>query len=307
MVYDLQTVQRIAAKHGLPGEAHVMPNCGMVNEAWAIGEDYVLRITKAKDCEDEAEREALVVPLLVDAGVRTPELVAWSKDAELVPMPYTVYRRASGTMVGGWDRDPADFEDLYEDLGRELALIHSLSLPNAARQALTRDRTWNVPKRVEKAVAKGKLAREEADDIHELREWLEPRRGAPKEKTLIHLDVHPWNLMADSEQGRLTAVLDWGDCCVHDPAIDFASMPLLAMEPMFRGYREAGGQVDGGFLARAILHSVDLACFEIVDLDPALYRRQWWRMPAGGWPEMKGFLSNTWPELVPARWRSASV
>lgn len=300
--YDVETIQRIAAKHGLPGEPSLMHNSGMVNEAWAIGSDFVLRITRHAECEDEAEREALVVPLVRAAGVKTPELLAISYERDIVPQPYTIYRRAPGISLGAWDVDPSGLDALYEDIGRELALLHAVSLPPEARRSLERDRDWGLEKRLAKALGAGKLSVAEGGEIRQFVAWTEPLLGAPKAKVLTHLDVHPWNLMVDPATCRLAAILDWGNACLYDPTIDFASMPLVAMAPMLRAYAEAGGDVDEGFVARALVRSVALACFELTGLDPELYRRQWWRMPPAGWPAMKQFIADHYPALAPPSW-----
>src|SRR5512134_3593098 len=100
-----------------------MPNSGMVNEAWAIGDQYVLRIATSEESDGEAAREAVVVPLVRTAGVRSPRLIAADLSCDLAPRPYTIYERAAGVLLGHLDDDPLLFTSLYRELGREFALL----------------------------------------------------------------------------------------------------------------------------------------------------------------------------------------
>ncbi|HAP63904.1 MAG TPA: hypothetical protein DCR93_31930, partial [Cytophagales bacterium] len=54
----------------------------------------------------------------------------------------------------------------------------------------------------------------------------------PQGKVLIHGDPHPKNILIHED--RFSAVLDWGDMCLGDPATDLASMWMLIAEARFR-------------------------------------------------------------------------
>ena len=54
-----------------------------------------------------------------------------------------------------------------------------------------------------------------------------------------------------SRAGELRAILDWGDAGWGDPALDFASMPLDAIEPAVAGYEaESARTLSPTFTAR---------------------------------------------------------
>jgi len=93
-------------------------------------------------------------------------------------------------------------------------------------------------------------------------------------------------MFADPDTRELTAIIDWGDAAWGDPAIEFASMPLVALREMFEGYEEAGGQVDRHLVARSLHLGIGLALWELRDLDPVRFNRQWWRMSPGGWDDV---------------------
>jgi aminoglycoside phosphotransferase (APT) family kinase protein len=56
-----------------------------------------------------------------------------------------------------------------------------------------------------------------------------PHDGSP---VWLHGDLHPRNVLM--ENGKLSAVIDWGDMCVGDPATDLAALWLLLPSPTSR-------------------------------------------------------------------------
>jgi aminoglycoside phosphotransferase (APT) family kinase protein len=53
----------------------------------------------------------------------------------------------------------------------------------------------------------------------------------------VQIVVHDKNAMCTT-QGELLALIDWGDAGWGDPALDFASMPIAAVEHARAGYDE---------------------------------------------------------------------
>ena len=83
-----------------------------------------------------------------------------------------------------------------------------------------------------------------------LEAWLaqvEPALAREPTPRFVHDDLHEKNLMA-TPGGALLALIDWGDAGWGDPALDFASMPLAAVQFALEGY----GAVDGGFESRML-------------------------------------------------------
>ncbi len=275
---------------------------GMVNEAWDLGGTHVLRIVMEgldPECDAEAEREAAIVPLMVEAGLTTPKLVAFESDPSVAPRPYSIYEMAPGDLLGYSDIPMARFEPAYRQVGREMAVLHRMSLPDEVQSKLL----WDVPthplEHLEKTLAAGMVTREDAAEIARWIPALEERGGDAPDPVPIHNDVHAWNLMADPDSGELTALLDWGDASIGDPARDFAMMPLPAVPAMLEGYAEAGGTVDKAFVARSLHVSMETALWELRSLDGDAFDRRWWRMPSGGWAEMKCQLEERFPEHAP--------
>lgn len=286
MHYSPELVSEIAKRHGLEGEVSLMPASGMVNEAWAIGDQFVCRIVFQDECDDEAAREAAVVPIAVEHGICTPRLVAADTSCEVAPKPYTIYERASGTLQGFSNLDPEHFEAAHLEIGRQFAVLHSIPLSEDLAPLLDH-KPWEPNPR--QSLAKSKdanlVTNAEEAEVLGLFELLEPKMGVRSQRALIHHDIHPWNVFVDEPSGSLTALIDWGDATGGDPAYDFASMPIQALKPMLEAYSETH-TVDDSFVARALYVGMALALWEIRELTAEFGKRQWWRMPPDGIPQL---------------------
>ncbi len=317
--YPESFIREIADRHGLVGGLELLPKGGMVNEAWAIGDGHILRIVmEGRDpvCDTEAPREAVVVPLLNRAGVTTPRLVA--ADMEFAPRPYTIYERAPGELIGFSAHSYGHYEKAWRQLGRDYVALHSVAVTDAMTAHVTPAEAVDVAKWVGKAFDKNAITRADADDIV----WTAAKwaliGGPMPAPCLVHNDVHPWNLMGDPATGRLTAILDWGDASLGDRARDFAMMPLQCVPAMLEGYRESSLQtaslegsgqgdrtlgttsVEGSqsLVARALVVGLSVALFEVRTPEMSEFDRRWWRMPPGGWPEMKSLVAELFPDLA---------
>ena len=51
----------------------------------------------------------------------------------------------------------------------------------------------------------------------------------------LHNDLHEWNIMCTLE-GKLLALIDWGDAGWGDPTLDFGTIPLDAVSVVLEGY-----------------------------------------------------------------------
>lgn len=281
MHYSPELARRIAQRHGLTGEVTHLPASGMVNEAWALGEKHILRITHQEECDGEADREAAVVPFVASRGIRTPALVAVNSTCDLAPRPYTIYERAPGTLLGASDREHAWFESTYREIGRQCALLHTLEVTEELRSHLRPPELTEPRKSLAKAADAGLVSPGERARTEAMVGDLEALVGERRELALIHWDIHPWNLLVDDQTGELTAIIDWGDAGIGDPAYDLASMPIEALPGMLAGYEETR-RIGPDFVAACLLAGFALAFWEIRDLTEENGKRSWWRMPPEG-------------------------
>ena len=285
MPHSAETVQKVAASHGIDGSVEIMPASGMVNEAWLLDNRFVLRIIVAEDADDEPAREAFVVPLVRGAGVRSPELIACDTEKKEFGFLYTIYRKADGELLGHLDEEPDAFDKVYRELGREIALLHTIPIEPNKIPLLRETSSFDAHKQLQKSVDAGKVDVAEIGEIENCIGELESRIGVRDRRAFLHQDIHPWNMFVDPASHEVTAIIDWGDSAWGDPAGEFSSMPLQAVPEMFAGYKEAGGQIDDCMVARSLHLGLALCLWEARDLDPARFRRQWWRHSPKGFGE----------------------
>lgn len=246
-------VGAVLARVGLAGPAVRVASTGLANHVFAAG-DAVLRIaTATEDGLSDARTEAAAVPAAIAAGVRTPALLAFDETGRDVPVPFTVYARVEGE-VG------AESAAVWREVGRELARVHAIGwVPDGAG--------W-LDDHAEPD-ARGLLGHAAALDPglpERLDRWLDGAptgAGAPR---FLHGDAHARNVLA--RDGRLAALIDWGDAGWGDPALDFEPMPLRFLRSALEGYREAGGTDDGTLEGRAVRAALAVALLRIARPKP---------------------------------------
>jgi aminoglycoside phosphotransferase (APT) family kinase protein len=292
-MYTREQVGAIAAKHRIPGEPELLQTHGMDNEVWRIG-NHILRMTRFDEFEHCGAIESQLVPLATKAGVITPRLITYDDSRGIIDRPFTVYERAEGVTLGTLDPDPATMLPLMDSLVVEIVKLHAIP------GDLGRD-----PLRVaEHEDAMDGIARTTSLDPDSrlfFERWIErlgPVFSAPVEDTLVHNDLHPWNIFVDPATLELTAILDWGDGGVGDPALDFCGMPFWATERLVRTYRSLRDSQDDLLEGRIMCEWVCQVLWEARELEESEFKRTWWRWPKGRVPELQEAFAEAGP-----RWK----
>lgn len=259
--FSIPQLEAVLAAHGYGGRPiRPRPDTGYVNWVFEVGDDLILRVCKPHvGCED-GRTEALVVPLVVAAGIRTPELLVFDESQDLLPASWTLYRRAEGDALAETHADQSRLPDLYRDLGREIARIHTRIKPFADPKGwLDKGEFFDPRAELERAREALKVEMVSRDWLLAWIEKLEPAMTLPRDPVFIHNDLHAGNTLIRPDTLQLTAVIDWGDAAWADPVLDFETMPIFALPWALEGYREEGGEVDETFIGRLIYHDIGAA------------------------------------------------
>lgn len=71
------------------------------------------------------------------------------------------------------------------------------------------------------------------------------------EVSLMHGDLHEYNVLVDGTTGALKGIIDWGECLMGDPALDFAGLRVdfstAEVENLLSRYK---GRIDANFRRR---------------------------------------------------------
>lgn len=145
------------------------------------------------------------------AGVTVPQPLALCSDKAIIGRPFYVMKRVAGTAAGHIlvrdDRWKGDRVALADQLGRELAKIHTIRPPRGdldflplpkqppAREAISGYRAWLDTYRTPRPALEWGLR------------WLERHAPATADLVLSHRDFRTGNYMVDAQ--GLTGILDW--------------------------------------------------------------------------------------------------
>jgi len=279
-----------------------LPEVGIFNAIYALGSDVILRIPRNHPAFTAAARkEAVVVPAARAAGVRTPTLLTFDDTLELLPVPYTLYERVHGATLGLLDCEPADTPDVWREIGRDLALLHT----RVADSGTLAEITGNIlpdPRRLLDEIAQAGYFT--AMEGRWLMGWLDRlalAALAPIPRRFLHGDLQTTNVMVGVASLEYLALLDWGSAGWGDPAWDFAGVPLRAAPWLLAGYREVAPlDNDETAEARILWRHLQLALLNL--RRGPLPQRSWAERPMTMLLEIMRFLieapGEPWASLV---------
>lgn len=189
---------------------------------FALGDDLLVRVARRELGAACVAVEQRWLPRLPSLPLPVPvPLVAGRPTAEL-PGPWSVVPRLPGDVALDGDADP---DAVVVALGTFLAALHvpgPVEGPsNRFRQRLTR---WHVEAGRERVTRVDRDLRDAASNAVDLVAAV-VTEDAPTPRTWCHGDLHPGNVLV--LDGRPSAVIDLGDLCVGDPAVDLLAMWYL--------------------------------------------------------------------------------
>ena len=223
---------------------------GWDNTAWLVDGEWLFRFPRREIALDGVRRELALLPRLAPLlPLPIPRPDFGGAPAAEVPWPFF-----GGPVVPGVELAEADFDDgaraaLAQQLGRFLRALHSaqvdVELPvDPLRRA---DMGFRVGMARERLAELGG-APAGAEDVLEAALALPP----PERLALVHGDLHLRHVLVD--ESVLSGVIDWGDACRADPAIDlvlvWCALPAAARPSFFAEYGEV--PEDGLLRARVL-------------------------------------------------------
>jgi aminoglycoside phosphotransferase (APT) family kinase protein len=246
---------------------------GWDNVLFRLGEELVVRLPRRAMGANLVLHEQRWLPELSGhLPLPVPVPVRVGRPARGYPWHWSVCPWFPGTMLAA--RPPHDPERLANDLGRFLAALHRPAPPEAPRNP------WRGVPLAERAELTGGAIRDlgavpglpplDPDDIE--RRWLAlrdtPAHTGPA--VWLHGDPHPANLVV--HEGRLVAVVDFGDLTSGDPASDLAVAWMALPAEHRETFRAAAGSPDDDTWRRARGWALALAvaCLSRSSDDPVI-------------------------------------
>jgi aminoglycoside phosphotransferase (APT) family kinase protein len=288
---DGEVLREISCRHGLDREAaSPLPEVGVFNRIYSLGDDLVLRVPRDHPAFVAAARkESVAVPAAREAGVRTPRMVSFDDALDLLPVPYSVYKRVHGETLGLLDLDPAGAAGVWKELGRDLARLHAGVSEDGPVAGLELEPMPDPRPWPDELAAEGYFTSTEARWFSGWLDRLAPAALTPGRRRFLHGDSQATNVMVRSGTLEYLAVLDWGGSGWGDPAWDFAGVPLRVVPSMLEGYRGVvPPEGDETVEARILWRHLQLSLY-VLRRDPQP-GRSWAERPLGMLVDVTRFL-----------------
>jgi aminoglycoside phosphotransferase (APT) family kinase protein len=194
---------------------------GWDNRTFHLGDEMLIRMPSAADYALQVDKEHKWLPKLAPLlPIQIPTPLAIGKPAHGYPWNWSVYRWIIGTSAAS---EPiTDLNAFAKDLAQFLIALQSIDSTNGPAPGLHSFyrggslKTYDLETRQALALLKGKIDVDAAKKIWEtalFSSW----QGAP---VWVHGDISAGNLLL--QNGRLSAVIDFGQLTIGDPACDLA-------------------------------------------------------------------------------------
>jgi aminoglycoside phosphotransferase (APT) family kinase protein len=189
----------------------------------ALTGPLILRVLSPLHDPRRALRERATQNTLADLGFPAPRVSLASADTEILGGAFLVMERRPGRPL--LDAQRLGVARLLVDTQLRLhaldpeTLLHALEreAPGASGLVTLDGHLTQIESRI---------ARRNLNGLDQAMRWLRNRRPVPQRpRAICHGDFHPLNLLVD--RGRVTAVLDWPNVVVADPACDVAATRVI--------------------------------------------------------------------------------
>jgi aminoglycoside phosphotransferase (APT) family kinase protein len=233
---------------------------GWDSTVFLVDRRWVFRFPRREVALAGMRREIAVLPLLagrLPLPVPVPELIGTPSAA--FPWPFWGARLLPGVELAEAGLPDVARGAAAHDVGRFLAEIGGVLPVDPLRRGDPGRRAAMARERLDRLVRAGVRAAEPAVEALLARaERLGPDPAAP---VVVHGDLHARHLLLDGDGGA-AAVIDWGDLCLADPAVDLslaysgfagrARAALLAEYGVVRQHTAVRARALAVFLAAAL-------------------------------------------------------
>ncbi|MDX6260642.1 MAG: hypothetical protein QOH84_2330 [Kribbellaceae bacterium] len=225
-------LEALSHRYAVPPDAIREVPGGVANRAYTMGDDLFLRIPRSAEFENDLLKESTVIPAAIAAGVRTPAIVDFDPTRALIDAPYMVLERVHGADLVDSPTPPQAF---WQEVGAQVALLHQAARPVGAPAD---DGGGDPRPTVDSLATQGYLDAGIAIWLLSVFDHLATLIPA-QQPVLLHGDLAQQNLI--THDGRLRAIIDWGDAAWGPPGMEFAKLTLEQVAATLPGYRGAGG------------------------------------------------------------------
>lgn len=232
-----------------------------------VNDELVFRFPRRADVARAIEVERCLMPSLAPRlPLPIPRFDFVAEPLPGYPWRFVGYRALPGRPMAEMPASNLCLEQIGRALGAFVRALHDAPVELAERCAAVSytpegwvERHWQLAQDTLPIVERA-LGEEPARRLQAF--WAEYRndpRSRQFTPVIVHADLNPDHVLIDPATGEVTGVIDFGDACIGDPAIDFAGFPEEIVASMLATYgRDGPGLLHRSqVLARAIpLHAI---------------------------------------------------
>lgn len=248
---------------------------GWDNWVFQVGDDLVFRFPRREVAVALALTEIRVLPALAGSlplAIPNPQYASLGETGGETggDWPFAGYRKLPGQTADGLGLTDEQRWACARPLAEFLRTLHGLPSEQVAQLGAPGDELRRLDvlrlrelaeSRIERACERG-LLNERAVFDAELA--AASSSVPPSTDVLVHGDLHACNVIVD-DAGRLSGVIDWGDCHRGDPAVDLAMAHAFLPRSAHHDFRETYGEISPDRWALARLRAL------VVSLTIAVY------------------------------------
>ncbi|WP_067480412.1 phosphotransferase [Actinomadura hibisca] len=232
---------------------------GWDNTVFLADDAWILRFPRRRIAVAGVEREIAVLPRLagrLPLPIPVPEVVG--EPSERFPWPFWAARIVPGRELVETELPDGERGPLAADAGAFVRALHACTLD----AELPHDPFKRGDPAVRAPLARERLARLEGwgpvPDVMDLLAEGE-RLGAGNGPSVVtHGDLHVRHLLVRPD-GRAAGVIDWGDLCLADPAVDLSLAYAAFRDDDRAAFLDAYGPVPSGTELRARVLAIFLS------------------------------------------------
>ncbi|MFJ6569171.1 aminoglycoside phosphotransferase family protein [Streptomyces sp. NPDC091292] len=223
---------------------------GWDNQLWRLGEELAVRMPRTARAPALLRKEHQWLPTLAPRlPLPVPTPLRMGEPSARFPRPWTIARWVPGEPA---DRAPISDEGAADILAGFLKALHvkaPAEAPDSPDRGVPLKRlTDGVEKTLEEVASEGVSA----DVLQQVRDVWDEAVAAPEWEgppVWLHGDFHPANVVVSD--GTLSGVIDFGDICAGDPAVDVSAAWVLLPAGAAARFFDAYAQADEAMIRRA--------------------------------------------------------
>jgi aminoglycoside phosphotransferase (APT) family kinase protein len=230
---------------------------GWDSAVFLVNERLIVRFPKRPDVLAQLKREYRLLPELAPSlPVPVPAFSHFVQGCAAAPLGFAGYPLLPGEQLCALTLSAEQTARLAEQTGRFLAALHAFPVERARALGIEAQHPSGGPRPWHRFVEETLTALSHLLSASE-RRWLVRWFSVVEDEglfefapALTHCDLGDEHLLVDRRTGDLTAVIDFGDAGIGDPAIDFTGLLRELGEAATRVALRAYGRADAAALLR---------------------------------------------------------